>query len=196
MSVRGGRGLPPSRAEDTGDTLHPAVILAHSLAGDSPSSDPSFLSPSLPPRESRLSTTAPTHTRLRNSSGERRLLLQAGRPRVSSSLSLRAAGLLAAHPQLPFPRLASPLPSAAGGGDLHWFRVGPKGTPPRVRFCSCRYLRAPLQDGRMCHAFRGRASHAAVSRSNTRVNVMPTPPRLRNKRPFSSVQVQFSRSVV
>lgn len=108
-----------------------------------------FLPLPVPPtqRESRLSDHCPHPHALRNSSGERRPLLQAGRPRVSSSLSLRAAGLLAAHPQLPFPRLASPLPSAAGGGDLHWFRVGPVREPePRVRaFCSCRYLRAPLQ---------------------------------------------------
>lgn len=110
-----------------------------------------FLPLPVPPtqRESRLSDHCPHPHALRISPGERHPLLQAGRPRVgtSSSLSFRAAGLLAAHPQLPFPRLASPLPSAAGGGDLHWLRVGPvRELEPRVRaFCSCRYLCAPLQ---------------------------------------------------
>lgn len=111
-----------------------------------------FLPLPIPPtrRESRLSDRCPPPTCTqelfrREVPGDYRLVAHVWAP--SSSLSFRAAGLLAAHPQLPFPRLASPLPSAAGGGDLPWFRVGHvlELEPRLCAFCSCLYLCALLQ---------------------------------------------------
>ena len=116
---RGHWGHPPP--ENTGNVL-PAVRWFPDPWGRSRSSDPSLFSPSLPTwRESRLSDCCPPPTRAqellrREVPSEYSLVAHEWVP--SSSLRFRAAGPLATRPQQSFPRLARPLPSAAGGSAL------------------------------------------------------------------------------